>query len=59
MQDSAHSEVFVGGLVPKIVEGEVVGVEVVVVEVFMVVVVGFIVGEGVGGTQGSAHSELV
>ena len=57
MQGSAHSEVFVEELVSKVVEGEVVGVEVVVVEVVMVVVVGFIVGEGVGGMQGSAHIE--
>ena len=39
MQGSAHSEVIVGELVPEVVEGGVVGVEVVVVEVFVVVVV--------------------
>ena len=39
MQGSAHNEVFVGELVPEVVEGEVVGVKVVVVEVFVVVVV--------------------
>ena len=42
MQGSAHNEVVVGELVPEVVEGGVVGVEVVVVEVFVVVVVSFI-----------------